>query len=115
MNTLILVQWSCEIPLEKMDDFVKFAKEKLEPFYESHDCKRFELFIPVETKKKYFRYQVTQKRNRYTEQLIFNNLKSFEDFLEAVEKDPRSKEIIDKYGKEFNVSDCTFEISTQKV
>lgn len=112
---MILVQWSCEIPLEKLEDFIKFVKEKLKPFHESHGCKRLQLFMPIELEKKYFPYQVTQERNRYTEQLIFNDLKDFESFLEAVEKDPRGKEITGSYGKRFNVSSCTFMILTQKV
>lgn len=77
-----MVQWSCEIPPDKLEDFAKFAKEKLKPFHESYDCKRVELFMPMEVQKKYFPYQTTHKRNRYIEQLIFNDLKAFEDFRE---------------------------------
>lgn len=96
-----------------MEDFVKFVKEELKPFHESHGCKRLELFMPTELQRRYFSYQITQERNRYTEQLIFNDLKGFESFLEAVEKDPRGKEITESYGKRFNVSSCTFTILTQ--
>lgn len=63
-----MVQWSCEIPPDKLEDFAKFAKEKLKPFHESYDCKRVELFMPMEVQKKYFPYQTTHKRNRYIEQ-----------------------------------------------
>lgn len=115
MDNLIMVQWSCEVPMEKFEDFLRFAQEKLKPFHESHGCKRLELFTPLEVQKKYFSYQVLQKRNRYTEQLIFDDLGDFENFLGAVEKDPCSKEIIESYGKEFNVSGCSFTILTQKV
>jgi len=110
-----MVQWSCEVPPEKLESFLRFAREKLKPFHESHGCKRLELFIPIDVKKRYFSYQVKQKRNRYTEQLIFRNLEDFENFLEAVEKDPHSKDILESYGKEFNVSDCSFTILTQEV
>jgi hypothetical protein len=112
---LILVQWSCEIPLEEIECFIEFVKEKLKPFHESHGCKRLELFMPMELHKKYFPYQAVQKGNRYTEQLIFNDLKDFEKFLQAVEKDPRGKEITASYGREFNFSSCTFLILAQKV
>lgn len=112
---MILVQWSCEIPTEKMEDFIKFVKEKLKPFHESHGCKRLELFTPMDPQKKYFSYQTAQAANRYTEQLIFNDLEDFEDLLETVEKDPRGKEIIESYGREFKVSSCAFMILTQKV
>ena len=110
-----MVQWSCEVPPERLESFLRFAKEKLKLFHESHGCKRLEVFISMEIEKKYFSYQVSQKRNRYTEQLIFDDLKDFENFLEAVEKDPHSKEILESYDKEFNVSDCSFIILTQEV
>jgi len=112
---LILVQWSCEIPPEKLDNFIEFVKEKLKPFHEWHGCKRLELFIPLKVQKKYFPYQVNQKGNKYIEQLIFNDLQDFENFLEAVGKDPHAKEILESYEKEFNVSSCTFTIQSQKV
>jgi len=110
-----MVQWSCEVPPEKLESFLQFAGEKLKPFHESHGCKRLELFTPMDVKKRYFSYQVTQERNRYTEQLIFDDLEDFENFLKAVEKDPRSKEIIESYDEEFNVSECRFIILTQEV
>ncbi|MDH5494606.1 MAG: hypothetical protein OEY24_02740 [Candidatus Bathyarchaeota archaeon] len=112
---MIMVQWSCEIPPEKLEDFVKFAKEKLKPFHESHGCKRVELFMPMEVQKKYFPYQTIHKRNRYIEQLIFDDLKAFEDFLDAVKKDPQAEEIIGRYGREFNVSSCSFTVLAQTV
>lgn len=112
---MILVQWSCVLAWEKLESFLKFAKEKLKPLYESYGCKRYELFTPTEAKKKYFLYQFTQKRNRYIEQMIFNDIESLEKFLEAVEKDTSAKEIIESYRKKFNVSSCSFTILTQKV
>lgn len=110
-----MVQWSCEINPEKLEGFLKFAREELKPFYESHGCKRFELFMPAAVGKEFFSYQITQKRNRYTEQLIFGSLKDFENFLEAVEKDPQAEQVIGKYGREFNVSSCRFTVLTQTV
>lgn len=110
-----MVQWSCEVPPEKLESFLRFAREKLKPFHKSHGCKRLELFIPMDVQKRYFSYQVKQKRNRYTEQLIFDNLKAFEDFLDAVKKDPQTEEIIGRYGREFNVSSCSFTVLAQTV
>lgn len=112
---MIMVQWSCAIPLEKMEDFLKFAKDKLKPFHESYGCKRLELFIPLDVGKKFFPYQCTQKRNRYTEQLIFDDLKAFEDFLDVVKKDPQAEEIIGRYRREFNISSCRFTVLAQAV
>jgi len=114
LKDLILVQWSCEVPLEKLEDFLKFATEKLKPLYESHYCKRYELFMPMEVKK-YFSYQFTQKKNKYTEQMVFKDLENFEEFLEVNEKDIRTREIIEKYIKKFNVSSCGFTILNQKI
>jgi len=109
-----MVQWSCDVPLEKLESFLEFVEEKLKPFYELQGCMRYELFMPMEMKKKYFSFQVTQKRNRYIEQLIFNDVKDFENFLEAVEKDTHAKELMESYRKKFNVSSCSFTIFTQK-
>jgi len=110
-----MVQWSCDVPPEKLEDFLKFVTEKLKPFHESHGCKRLELFIPIELQKKYFPYQISQKRNRYIEQLIFDDLKNFENFLDGVKKDPEAEEVIGKYRREFNVSSCRFTILTREV
>ncbi len=110
---MIMVQWSCEVPQENLKDFLKFVNEKLNAFYESFACKRYELFLPVETKKQYFSFQVKPKTNRYIEQLIFDNIEGFENFIEAVEKDPHHKEIVESYIEEFNVSSCNFTIYTQ--
>lgn len=112
---MIMVQWSCKVPPEKLKIFLQFARERLKPFHESHGCKRLELFTPMDVQKRYFSYQVSQERNRYTEQLIFDDLKEFENFLKAVEKDPHSREILGSYEKEFNVSDCSFILLTREV
>ncbi len=114
LKDLILVQWSCEVLPEKLEDFLKFAREKLKPFYESHNCKRYELFMPTEVKK-YFPYQFTQKKNKYTEQMIFKDIEDFEKFFEAVENDTHLREIVENYTKKFNVSSCSFTILNQKV
>jgi len=112
---LILVQWSCDVPDEELESFIRFCRDELKPFYESHGCKRFELFILIEVRKRYFSYQTTQKGNRYTEQLIFNAIEEFENLLEVVESDSHAKEIIESYGKKFHVSSCNFTILTQKI
>ena len=111
---MILVQWVCDVPPEKLESFLEFVEEKLKPFYELHGCKRYELFMPIEMKKKYFSFQVTQKRNSYLEQLMFKDVEDFENFLEAVEKDTHAKEIIGSYRKKFNVFSCSFTIFMQK-
>lgn len=100
---------------EKLESFIRFCKDELKPFYESHGCKRWELFVPIEAKKTYFAYQTTPKANRYTEQLIFNNTEEFEDLLEAVREDPLATELMGSFERKFNVSSCDFTILTQKV
>lgn len=111
---MILVQWSCDVPLEKLERFLEFVEEKMKPCYESLGCKRYELFMPLDVKKQYFSFQVTPKRNKYIEQLVFNNVEAFEKFLEALEEDPHTKELIESYRKKFNVSSCSFTILAQK-
>jgi quinol monooxygenase YgiN len=84
---LILVQWSCDVPQEKLESFLKFVEEKMKTSYKSHGCKRFELFMPMERKKRYFSYQITQKRNRYAEQAVFDDTpKTLRSFLKPWKK-----------------------------
>lgn len=111
---MILVQWSCNVPPDKLESFLEFVEEKMKPCYESHGCKRYELFMPLDVKKQYFSFQDTPKRNRYIEQLVFNDVKSFEKFLEALEKEPQAKELTESYRRKFNVSSCSFTILAQK-
>ncbi len=62
------------------------------------------------TEKKYFPYHNTEKKNRYTEQLIFDDLKDFEKFYDIVEKVKAAQELVGMYVKEFGISDCNFKI-----
>jgi len=110
---LILTEWSIDVPKEMLDDLFRFAREKLKPFYESHGCKKYALFVPIE--KRYFSYQVEVKKTRTTEQMIFEDLEDFEDFLENVREDPHGEEITGSYGKTFQASSVTFRVLTQKV
>jgi len=103
------------VPREKLESFIQFSKDKLKPFYESHGCKRWELFVPMEVKRTYFPFQTVQEANRYTEQLILNSIEEFENLLEAVEKDPQATELMESFEKKFNVSSCNFTILAQKV
>jgi len=115
VEDLILVQWSCVISQEKVESFIQFVEEKLKPFYELHGCKRFELFMAMETDKKYFPFQVAQEKTRYTEQVTFSDIKDFEKVFEDVKRDKYSRELMESYSKIFNVSSCSFIILRQKV
>jgi len=110
---MILVQWSCEVPKGERERFLNYAQSKLKPFYKSHGCLRYELFFPIITEKQYFSYQISEDINRYTEQLIFKDLKVFNKFYESIEKDKSAQEIVGKYRKQFNITNCNFKISTQ--
>jgi len=94
--------------------FIKFCKDVVQPFYDSHGCRRYELFFASKVREQYFSYQVSQEENRYTEQFIFDSLKDFECFLKLNEFDPQAKEIVESYGKKFQVSSCIFTIFEQK-
>ena len=111
---MIMAQWSCDVPLEKWEDFLVFAKEKLRPFYESHGCRRYELFISMDSEK-YFSYQFMQKNNRYVEQLFFDDIETFESFHKSVGTDSHALEMVGTYEKEFGVSSCSFVILREEV
>ncbi len=115
VDDLILVQWSCDVPLEKLENFFQFVEKKMKPCYELYGCSRYELFLPLDVKKQYFSFQDTPKRNKYIEQLVFNDLEAFEKFLDTMEKDAHAKELTESYRKKFNVSSCSFIILAQKV
>ncbi len=110
---MLLAQWSCDVPLRNMDRFLEYVRKELKPFYLSHGCRRHELFLPLETERKYFSYQVKEKRGRYTEQLLFDDLAAFEAFLEAGERDPRGPEVLGSYEREFGVTGCRFTMLSQ--
>jgi hypothetical protein len=112
---MILVQWSCEVPEDKIESFLNFADESLKPFYESFGCIRYELFFPMITKKQFFSYQISEKNNRYMEQLIFSTIKDFEKFYESIEKDQRAQKMVGKYVEEFGISHCSFRILKQSI
>ena len=107
---MILVQWSCEIPQENLKRFSNFVINELKPLYESLGCIRYELFFPMSTKKQYFPYQIKEKKNQYSEQLLFNNLEDFEKFYYTIEKDEAAQNIVGMYVKEFGISDCNFKM-----
>jgi len=104
-----MAQWSYDVPLERGEDFLKFAKEKFKPFYESHGCRRHELFTSMDPKK-YFSYQIVQKRNRYIEQLFFDDIEAFEKFHNSVGTDSHVREIVGLYEKKFGATSCSFMI-----
>ncbi len=106
---MIMAQWSCDVPLEKWEDFLKFAKEKLKPFYESHGCRRHELLTSMDSKK-YFSYQVVQKKNRYTEQLFFDDIEAFERFQKSVDTNSHVREMVGTYETKFGVTSVIFMI-----
>jgi quinol monooxygenase YgiN len=107
---MILVEWSCKISQDKLDDFISFAQERLKPFYQSSGCKRYELLFPLNTEKEFFSYQISEEKNRYTERLTFENLRDFEELYEKIEKDQNAQDMIRKYRKDFQVKECYFKI-----
>lgn len=109
-----MAQWSYDVPLEKWEDFLRFIKKKLKPFYESHGWKRHELFTSLDSKK-YFSYQIVQKRNRCIEQLSFDDIEAFERFHSSVGTDSHVREMVGLYETEFGATSCSFMILKEEV
>ncbi len=112
---MIMVQWSCDVPQEKVEGFLRFAKERLKPFFESRGCRRYELFTPMDSPKRYFSYQETPDTNRYTEQMVFDDVDDWDSFFESAEEDPEAREILASYEREFNVTSCAFMILNEEI
>jgi len=110
---LILAEWSIEVPENLLEDLFRFAKETLKPFYLSFGCKNHAMFVPVE--KKYFSYQMVLKKTRVIEQLTFNNIADFEEFLKKVQENPDAREITKSYEEKFHAKFPIFRILMQKV
>jgi hypothetical protein len=108
---LIIAQWSCEVPEEMFDGFIKWAEETLKPYYESRGCVEYSLLMPME--KNYFSYQEAQPKNRYTEQLKFNDVKAYERFLLEHEEDLKAKEITSAYRGIFKAHSCVIRLFEQ--
>ena len=111
---MIVAQWSCEVSQNKKESFLNYIKTTLKPFYESHGCLRYEIFFPLITDKKYFPYQISENETRYTEQLLFRDIKAFNKFYDSIEKDQNAQEVVGMYIKEFGINNCNFKILIQK-
>ena len=106
---MIISQWQYNVPKEKLDEFIKFAKERLKPFWESMGCKSHSIYVST-SKKLRFSYQIIEPENKITEQLIFDKLEDFEEFLEKIYSTEEGKELADSYEKKFNVSDLIIKV-----
>ena len=59
--------------------------------------------------------EVKEEKGRCTEQLLFDDLKTFEAFLESTGRDPRGPEILGSYERDFGVTGCRFIVVQQAV
>jgi hypothetical protein len=111
---MIIVQWQYNVPKEKFDEFVKFAKEKLKPFWESMGCKSHSMF--VSTRKRFrFSYQIIDPENKITEQLFFDKLEDFDAFLKKIYSTEEGRKLADSYEKIFGVTNLVIKIYEQVV
>lgn len=111
---MIIAQWQYSVPKEKLNGFIKFAKEKLKPFWESMGCKSHSMYIS--TRKKFrFTYQAIEPENKITEQLIFDKLEDFEKFLKKIYSTKEGKKLADSYEEKFNVTNLVIRVYEQVV
>jgi len=111
---MIIAQWQYNVPKEKVDSFIKFAKEKLKPFWESMGCKSHTLFVST-TKKFRFSYQEIEPRNKITEQLLFDKLEDFDEFLKKIYSTEEGRKLADSYEDKFNVTNLKIRVYEQVV
>ncbi len=107
---MIIAQWTCEVPPANQRSLLRFATTEMRSIYRSHGCLRNEIYVPVQSTKKYFPFHGNLKATQVVEQLAFPDLKTFESFLESMAKDPTASAATDRYMGEFGVFNCTFTV-----
>ncbi len=110
---MIVAQWSCEVDPHKWDQFIRFVKNELRLLYRLHGCSRHEMSIPLHIDHQYFPYQSSLQTNEYIERLYFRNLRSFERFLRAIQRDTHVHQLVSRRESEFGVRNQRFTILKQ--
>lgn len=111
---MIIAQWQYNVPKEKLDEFIKFAKKRLKPFWGSMGCKSHSMYTSTR-KKLRFTYQIIEPENKITEQLTFDRLEDFNEFLKKIYSTEEGKKLADSYEERFNVTNLTIKVYEQVV
>lgn len=105
---MIIAQWTCEVPAKRREGLRRFVVGEMRAIYRAHGCRRHELWLPLPSRKKYFRFHVNLKASQYVEQLSFDDRPAFERFLLKMEEDPVARSATARYETEFGVRNCSF-------
>jgi len=105
---MIIAQWTIILPKGKFDEFVRFWKERVKPFWLAHGCTSASIFQSVN--KQYFPYQIMEERTTVTEQLAFESIQDLEKFLKFNEENEEAHEITGSYERLFSGKDPTFRV-----
>lgn len=106
--TMIIAQWTCEVPAKKREALLRFVKEEMKEVYLNHGCRRHELLVPIASRKKYFPFHEDLDRLTYIEQLSFEDLRAFEYFLGTMDEDALARAATARYETKFGVRHCRF-------
>jgi hypothetical protein len=105
---MLIAQWVIVLPKEKLDDFLRFWKEKIKPFWEAHGCTSASIYQSVDAQ--YFSYQIMEDSATITEQLSFDSREGFKKFLKFNEENREADEITGSYEKLFMGTDTKFRV-----
>jgi quinol monooxygenase YgiN len=105
---MIIAQWTFKIPKNRLEDFLKYSRKKIKPFWESHGCKFYSVYQT--TNKKLFPYQIMEDESSVTEHLVFGNIEDFEKFIKFVRENKEASEIAESYEKLFSATEIKLKL-----
>jgi len=110
MENKVIAEWSFNVPKEKLEKFLKYSKERLKSFWESHGAISYSAHQQIN--KQYFPHQESNNETRIIEHICFKSIGDFEEFLRICKEDKDSEEyeMQKSYERKFNVTNTRFRI-----
>jgi hypothetical protein len=98
---MIIVQFSFDVPEDKIQEFLEYSSKTLKKTWESLGCKSYSVYRDSNER---IRKDQVIKSNRITEQLLFDSIEDVKRFFDRKNLTPEQLEIADSYKKRFNVT-----------
>jgi hypothetical protein len=76
---MVRITYSYEVPDEKQDEYLKVTRDKIKPFWESHGCDAYTVWLSLEGSTK------------FVKEMLFKDKPAMESSLKQAEADPIKK------------------------